>query len=109
MNPEAHLAHARARQKLAKSRAEARLRQLGGGRHSSRADLTDGLTAEQIERDAASLRNILSVWKRIGKRGQSTIRLPSGRVLVPKESATGPGQRETALGRPRHRRGMQPW
>jgi hypothetical protein len=108
MNIEVHLAQARARQKVAKTRAEARLRELGGVRHSSCADLTDGLTAEEIERAAQSIRNILSVWKRIGKRCASTIVLPSGRTLVSKESAAGTGQREPALGRPRHRRGMQP-
>jgi hypothetical protein len=105
-NLAAHLAYGRARQKIAKARAEARLRELGGGGTDRRSDLTAGLSAQEIERDAQSIRNILSVWKRIGKRGASTIVLPSGKVLVPKESATGPSQRENALGRPRHRRGM---
>jgi hypothetical protein len=110
MNMDIYLAQARVRTRVVGARAEAALARLGGEEVSRRSpsDLTDGLSAEEIERDAQSIQNILSVWKRIGKRGASTIRLPSGRTLVPKRSPDLPGQREYSVVRPPRRRGMQP-
>ncbi len=104
MNMDIYLAQARVRTKVVSTRANAALARLGG--ESSRASLTEGLTAEEIERDTASIKKIMHVWRLIGKRSPSTITLPSGRRLIPKESATGRiTQRETALGRPRHHKG----
>lgn len=99
MNLDAHLAFQRAKVKTVTARAEATLARLGG--ESSRHSLTDGMSAEQIERDAQSIRRILGVWRRIGKRDASPITLPSGRRLVPKSSTTERiTQREYAIGRP---------
>jgi hypothetical protein len=79
-----YLAQQRVRMKVASTRAEAALARLGAARPSSSLsdELTRGLTASQIERDAKSLRNILGVWKATGKGGPgSTIQLPSGRTF----------------------------
>jgi hypothetical protein len=105
MNPDVFIAFNRAKTRAISSRAHATLARLGG-EEVSRSSLTEGLTPEQIQRDADSIRNILSVWKRMGKRNASTITLPSGRTIVPKSSANDQrgGQRENALGRPRHKR-----
>jgi hypothetical protein len=68
--------------KLVNDRAAAALgRPLG----TSSTSLTDGLTAEQIEKDAKSMKNVLRAWKRMRRhqcKGMSYIRLPSGRTLA---------------------------
>jgi hypothetical protein len=107
MNMDVYLAQQRAKAKIVRARADARLRELGGGSVSRRSvPKLEDMTAEELERDAASIRKIIGIWRQIGKRTPSTIKLPSGRVIVPKSSANGQhgGQRENALGRPRHRR-----
>src|SRR5688500_7935007 len=77
-NAEALLAYSRARQKTVTARVEAARAKLGGetasGRHRRdeapplRSSSTAGLSAEELERDAASIKRIMSVWRRIGKR-----------------------------------------
>ena len=64
--------------------------------------LTDGLTAEEIERDTASIYKIMDIWRRIGKTTPSPITLPSGKTIVPKRSPA--GQRGRVEARPRRRR-----
>jgi hypothetical protein len=102
MNMDIYLAQARVRTKVVSARANAALARLGGetARHS-RTDLTEGLSAEQIERDAKSIRNILHVWKVTGKGGPgSTIILPSGRQLKAPGSNGTRSQFEMAVIRP---------
>jgi hypothetical protein len=124
MNIDAHLAFQRARMKTVGARAEAALARLGGEGHHEirprnheaghedpplRSSATAGLSAEELERDTASLKKIMRIWKIIGKRGPSPVKLASGRWVIPKKSAERlSSPRENALGRPRHRRGMTP-
>jgi hypothetical protein len=104
INIDRFIAAQRERVRAASARADARLRELGGNPHRSVPRLED-MTAEEIERDTASIRKIMAIWRQIGKRTPSPIRLPSGRTIVPKSSATGSAQREYAIGRPlRHRK-----
>jgi hypothetical protein len=103
-DPDALLADVRARSKAANEQVD-RIRARAGMKPSSRRSrphFTDGLTAEQIERDTASIYRIMAIWRRIGKTTPSPIRLPSGRTIVPKSSATDlPARREFAVTRPR--------
>jgi hypothetical protein len=64
--------------------------------------LTDGLTAEQIDRDTRSIYKVLAVWKKIGKTSPSPLTLPSGKTLIPKRYASDhqPARREYAVTRP---------
>jgi hypothetical protein len=86
-NPTVILAWTRARSRYAdalSARAHAKLGVETAARRPPRS-LTEGLTAEQIERDARSLNKIVRSWKRrrYGRvSGTSTICLPSGRQLV---------------------------
>ncbi len=121
MNIEIEMAKARVRQKLAATRAEAALARLGGnGRHEIRprnyddvyekpplrSSSTVGLSAEELLKDAASIKKIIGVWRRIGKRDASPVKLASGRWVIPKGSTgLSVSARENALGRPRHRKG----
>jgi hypothetical protein len=113
MNLDAHLAYQRARMNTVSARAAAKLARLGGkGHHEAgnedpplRSSSTAGLSAEELERDAASLRKIMRIWKIIGKRGPSPVKLASGRWVIPTKPAERlSSPRENALGRPRHKR-----
>lgn len=67
--------------------ARRKLRVVGAGAaRRSPTYLTDGLTAEEIERDTASIYKIMAVWRQIGKKTPSPITLPSGKKLIPKRS-----------------------
>ncbi len=117
MNMDVYLASQRAKAKTIRARADARLRELGGnGRRKGhragdfddhyekpplRSSSTAGLSAAELDRDTASIRHILNVWKAIGKRTPSPVKLASGRWFIPQKS-TGHSvsQRETAIGRP---------
>jgi hypothetical protein len=68
-NVNAHLAFQRARFNTAKARADRALGRLGGETASRRPvpNLED-MTAEQIERDTASIKKIMGIWRLIGKR-----------------------------------------
>jgi hypothetical protein len=116
MNLDAHMAFQRAKVKTVSARAEAALAQLGGeGHHESRprnheagnehpplrSSSTAGLSAEELLKDAASIKKILGVWRRIGKRDASPVKLASGRWIIPKGSTErSSSPRETAIGRP---------
>ena len=56
---------------------------------SRNSHLTDGLTAEEIERDTRAIYKVMDVWRQIGKKTPSPITLPSGRTIVPKRSPRG--------------------
>jgi hypothetical protein len=96
MNMDAYLAFQRARMKTASARADARLRELGGGESVSRRDLT----VSEIEADTATLKRFLERFKGGMKRahGRSTIQLPSGREHVIEWG--GRGGYERAITRP---------
>jgi hypothetical protein len=102
---EALLADVRRMQKRADEVARRARTKLGV--RTPRSHPTDGLTAEEIERDTASIYKIMDVWRRIGKTTPSPITLPSGRTIVPKKSATNErGRTEYAVTRPRRHRGV---
>jgi hypothetical protein len=85
MDIDAYLAASKERVRLVNERASAALGRPLGTSSASRRSLTDGLTAEQIERDAKSMKNVLRAWKRMRRnpcRGMSYISLPSGRTLA---------------------------
>jgi hypothetical protein len=123
MNIDVHMAFQRAKVNTVSARAEAALARLGGDGHHEirprnheagnedpplRSSSTAGLSAEELERDTASIKKILGVWRAIGKRDASPVRLASGRWIIPKKSAERlSSPRENALGRPRRRRGWQ--
>jgi hypothetical protein len=108
-DPEALLADVRRKRERTEEVARRARLKLGveAGSHRSPTYLTDGLTAEEIERDTRSIYRILAVWRQIGKRGASTIRLPSGKVLTPKNTDNQLARREYAVTRPRRRRGVR--
>jgi hypothetical protein len=84
MDIDAYLAASKERVRLVNERAGVALGRPLGTSGTSRRSLTDGLTAEQIEKDAKALKNILRAWKRKRLRywkGVSHITLPSGRKL----------------------------
>src|SRR6266508_2233222 len=113
MNMDIYLAKARVRQKVAAARAEAALARLcSNGRHEIRprnyddayekpplrSSSTVGLSAEELERDTASIKKIMRVWRAIGKRDASPVKLASGRWVIPKKSTgLSVSQRENAL------------
>lgn len=107
-----HMAAQKARVAAIQERADAKLRRLGGetvspSRGSLSKRLAEGLTAEELEKDSASIRNVLRAWRLTGKRatGVSTIQLPSGKVLRKDWSGDGAGGLERAIGRtPKHLR-----
>jgi hypothetical protein len=105
-DPDKLLADARSRSRRADERVEAALARLGGTRARSSRSLDD-LTAEEIERDTASIYRILAAWRQIGKRHPSPIRLPSGRTVTPKscEAGTARGGLES---RPRRKGRVRP-
>jgi hypothetical protein len=104
-DPEALLADVRRKQKRAEEVARRARSKLGVA--TPRSHLTDGLTAEEIERDTASIYRIMNIWRRIGKTTPSPITLPSGKTLVPKRSTSDRrGKLEYAVTRPRRRRGV---
>jgi hypothetical protein len=89
-NPEVAARFNRVRAAAISARAETALGRLGGqtatrrpGRGGSGRDwLTAGLSAAELDRDTAAIRNLLSIWKRNRRarpdRGTS-VTLPSGR------------------------------
>jgi len=102
-DPDALLADARRKQRRADEIAERARARLGiETAPRSPTYLTDGLTAEEIERDTASIYKIMDIWRRIGKTTPSPITLPSGKTIVPKRSPA--GQRGRVEARPRRRR-----
>jgi hypothetical protein len=106
---EALLADCRRKQRRAGEVARRARRKLGveTGARRSPTYLTDGLTAEEIERDTRSIYKVLAIWRKIGKTSASPLTLPSGKRLVPKTSSTaGRARREYAVTRPRRRRGV---
>ncbi len=101
-DPEALRADLHRKQERADEVATRAREKLGVGTPRSR--LADGLTAEEIERDTASIYHIMDIWRRIGKTTPSPITLPSGRTIVPRGSPA--GQRARREARPRRwRRG----
>jgi hypothetical protein len=85
MDIDTYLAASRERVRLVNERAGAALGRPLGSTSRPRRSLTDGLTAEQIEKDAKSMKNVLRAWKRMRRhqcKGMSYIRLPSGRMLA---------------------------
>jgi hypothetical protein len=102
------LADARRKQQRVRAVARRAHAKLGVEDRSSPTYLTDGLTAEEIERDTASIHKVLAVWRRIGKTSPSPLTLPSGKTIIPKKSATNErGRIEYAVTRPRSRRGVR--
>ena len=109
-----YMAAQRAKAEAIRERADAKLARLGGETASQssgdlRTFLRAGLTAEEMERDAKSMRNILRVWKKIGYRG-GDIQLPSGKLLRKSQWADGDDQpqRELAVIRPhKYRKGRR--
>jgi hypothetical protein len=83
---DAYLAASRKRVRLATERAETALARLGGETRPRRSHRTlDDLTAEEIDRDTRTMKNVLRTWKRMRHHrcvGTSTIGLPSGRQIV---------------------------
>jgi hypothetical protein len=107
VNMDVYRASQRARAKTVRARADAALSRLGGKPvDRSSNPLTRGLTASEMEKDAASIRNILRVWKITGKGGPgSTIVLPSGREIKAPGSNDTRSQFEWAVKRtPKHLR-----
>jgi hypothetical protein len=103
-DPEELLADGRSKQRRAEAIAQRAHAKLGS--RSSAPHFTDGLTAEEIERDTASIWKILGIWRRIGKTSPSPITLPSGRTIYPKKSPSGEtSRREYAVTRPRRHGG----
>jgi hypothetical protein len=103
---DSYMAAQKARIAAISERAEATLARLGGGTSSSTSrQLSDGLTADELERDALSIRRVLRVWTQTRKHATnvSTIQLPSGKVLTKDWSDDGTGGLERAVARrPRH-------
>jgi hypothetical protein len=112
-DPDRMLADMRARQKATDERVDricARAGMKPASRRTSRRKngySSEGMTAEEIERDTASIHKVLRVWRMIGKREPSPLTLPSGQTIVPKLS-TGDrlsAKREYAVTRPRRHGG----
>lgn len=102
-----YMAAQRARAEAIRERADRKLARLGGGTSPRRsAPNLEDLSAEELDRDSASIRNVMRVWRRTGKHanGISTISLPSGRILKKHWNDNGEiSRRELAVSRnPKH-------
>jgi hypothetical protein len=107
-DPDALLADARRKQRRAHEIAERARARLGiDTAPRSPTYLTDGLTAEEIERDTASIYKVMDIWRRIGKTTPSPITLPSGKTIVPKATTEGRGRIEYAVPRRRRQKGAR--
>jgi hypothetical protein len=110
VDAEALLADVRRKRERTEEVARRARLKLGVGTGSRRSSnyLTDGLTAEEIERDTASIYKIMDIWRRIGKTTPPPVTLPSGRTIVPKKATTeGRGRIEYAVPRRRRRKGTR--
>jgi hypothetical protein len=88
-------------------RARLKLGARTGSRRPSNYN-TDGMTAEEIERDTRAINKVMAVWRAIGKTTPSPLTLPSGRTIVPKRTTTeGRGRTEYAVPRRRRRKGAK--
>jgi hypothetical protein len=93
VSPTVYLAYQRARAAAISARAETALGRLGGktathrgGSRESGTDwLTRGLSAAEIDKDSAFIRQLLSLWKRNSRarpRQGTGVVLPSGRRFI---------------------------
>jgi hypothetical protein len=90
VSPDVYIRFQRARAAAISARAENALARLGretasrspGGRATGHDWLTRGLSAEEIDKDSAFIRSLLSLWKRNRRarpKHRTSVILPSGR------------------------------